>query len=383
MFLFLLPAAMAAAVLVTHAAARDELSPAARLGQKLFNDVSLSASGAQSCATCHVPAHAHAGSDGRAVPLGGPAMGTQGFRNAPSLRYLSGNTKFLFAADGTPTGGFAWDGRAASLGEQARTPLLAAHEMDNVDAAHFAQKLRRAAYVDEFRQLYGAPVLDDDESVFEHAADALGRFEIEAREFHPYDSKYDAVLAGRARLTAQEARGRQLFDDPQKGNCASCHPSKTVDGQPPLFTDFTYDALGVPRNAEIPATADSGYFDLGLCGPDRKDLAARRELCGKFKVPTLRNVALTAPYFHNGYFKTLEDAVAFYARRDTSPEQWYPRDAQGRVQKFNDLPPELRGNVNVDEVPYNRKAGDAPALSPQDIDDIVTFLQTLTDGWTP
>ena len=92
---------------------------------------------------------------------------------------------------------------------------------------------------------------------------------------------------------------------------------------------------------------DPAFFDLGLCGPKRQDLTARRELCGAFKVPTLRNVARTAPYFHNGSFATLREVVDFYVRRDTQPEDWYPHGA-GRVEKFNDLPPDLRRNVNVD-----------------------------------
>ncbi len=101
------------------------------------------------------------------------------------------------------------------------------------------------------------------------------------------------------------------------------------NGEPPLFTDFSYDNLGVPRNAAIPANDDPTYFDLGLCGPFRDDLATARDLCGAFKVPTLRNIALTAPYFHNGRFATLAQALAFYVRRDTNPEEWYSVDVGG------------------------------------------------------
>jgi cytochrome c peroxidase len=133
----------------------------------------------------------------------------------------------------------------------------------------------------------------------------------------------------------------------------------------------------------VAANSDPDYFDLGLCGPQRVDLADRTDLCGAFKVPTLRNIALTAPYFHNGRFATLRDVVSFYVRRDTNPEEWYPRGTDGLVAKFNDLPPQHVGNVNTTEVPYNRQPGDAPALSPNEIDDVVVLLATLTDGFQP
>jgi len=148
------------------------------------------------------------------------------------------------------------------------------------------------------------------------------------------------------------------------------------------FTDFTYD-IRVPRNPATPANADPAYVDQGLCGPFRTDLAQRTDLCGAFKVPTLRNVAVTAPYFHNGRFKTLKEVVGFYVRRDTNPEEWYPVAADGSVRKFDDLPPQYHGNANVTEVPYNRHLGDAPALTPDEIDLVVEFLNTLTNHYQP
>jgi cytochrome c peroxidase len=122
------------------------------------------------------------------------------------------------------------------------------------------------------------------------------------------------------------ARGLELFEDPEKGNCAECHPSRPrPDGRRPLFTGFHLRQRRLPRNARIPANADPGSTTSALCGPERKDLAVRRDLCGAFKVPTLRNVARTAPYFHNGAFATLREAVDFYARRDTHPGDWFRR----------------------------------------------------------
>lgn len=367
----------------TAVPAAPALSARAALGEKIFSDQSLSASGQLACATCHDPAHAHAGNDGgRAVPLGGPGMNVPGFRNAPSLRYLSFTPSFFFDSEGTPTGGFDRDGRVDSFSEQARRPLLSAHEMANATPAAVVAKLRSASYVAEFMRVFGSDIFDQGDAALDRALLALQDYEKESPEFRPFDSKFDFFLVGKARLTAQELRGYALYNDPAKGNCAGCHPSgRLADGTPPLFTDFTYDNLGVPRNSAIAANADPGYYDLGLCGPDRTDLVADHpDLCGAFKVPSLRNVAVTAPYFHNGQFATLREVVAFYVRRDTNPEEWYPNAG---ADKFNDLPPEYRGNVNTTEVPYNRHLGDQPALTSDEIDDVVAFLNTLTDGYQP
>ncbi|MFC0170710.1 cytochrome-c peroxidase [Pseudoduganella danionis] len=359
------------------------LSETAKLGELIFKDTSLSASGAQSCASCHDPAAAHAPNNNLAAQFGGANGDVQGFRAAPSLRYLNQTPAFFFAADGTPTGGFDRDGRAASLAEQGERPFLAPHEMANDSKQDVINKLRKTAYVERFRAQFGAGILDDAEQAFGRMTLALQAYQKEAPEFHPFDSKYDLFLAGKVKLSDQELRGLALFNNPAKGNCIACHPSaRGADGASPLFTDFTYDNLGVPRNVKLKATANPAYYDLGLCGPDRTDLVDKRsDLCGSFKVPTLRNVATRQAFFHNGAFDNLTSVVSFYVRRDTNPEEWYPLAADGRVQKFNDLPEPYRKNVNVSEVPYNRQPGMAPALSPREIDDVVKFLGTLTDGY--
>ena len=364
-------------------ASSPALTPIAALGQRIFKDPSLSASGQMSCATCHQPDHAHAGKTGDKVELGGPALDQPGMRNAPSIRYASFTPAFHFDEEGNPVGGLYRDGRAKDLADQARNPFLDAREMANPTVESLVGRVAGASYATEFRRVFGDEVFADPARAFDDVVASLAAYESESRDFHPFDSQYDAWLAGTARLTDEEERGRRLFDDPKKGNCAACHPSERgADGSPPLFTDFTYDNLGLPREQSIVMNQDAAFFDLGLCGPKRQDLAARREFCGAFKVPTLRNVARTAPYFHNGGFATLREVVDFYVRRDTNPEDWYPRLA-GRVAKFNDLPPELRANVNVDEVPYDRKPGAEPALSPSEIDDVVAFLKTLDDGYQP
>ncbi|MCX7218859.1 MAG: c-type cytochrome [Burkholderiales bacterium] len=362
--------------------AEAQLSAPAALGEKIFKDVSLSASGKMSCATCHDPANAHAPSNNLSVQLGGANLNVPGFRAVPSLRYLNLTPGFSFGKDGKAGGGFTHDGRAQTLAIQAERPFLAPHEMANLDKADVVAKLRRTAYALEFQKAFGNAIFDNADTAFERVQFSLQQYQLEDKDFHPYDSKYDQFLAGKAMLDAAELRGLALFNNPTKGNCIGCHSSaKGANGAAPLFTDFSYDNLGVPRNFAIPATADPAYFDLGLCGPDRTDLTNRTELCGAFKVPTLRNVATRKVFFHNGRFTSLKEAVSFYVRRDTNPEEWYPSGSDGSVLKFNDLPAANIGNVNTKEVPYNRQPGMAAALSPAKVDDVVKFLGTLNDGY--
>jgi cytochrome c peroxidase len=365
----------------------DTLSPIASLGERIFHDQSLSSSGHLACATCHNPDTAHmapgAGTGAIGTPDGGALLATQGFRKTPSLRYLRYTPAFFFADDGTPTGGFARDGRASSFADQSVEPFLKPHEMDNGTAQALIARARVAAWADDFKKQFGANIFDDVNQAFAQMRYALQQYQKEDPDFAPFTSKYDAFLAGNTQLTDAEMRGLALFNNPVKGNCAACHPSaRQADGTPPMFTDFTYDNLGVPRNTAIKANADPSYFDLGLCGPFRTDLVQRTDLCGAFKVPTLRNVAIGGPYFHNGRFATLKEALQFYVQRDTNPEKFYPLLPDGTADKFNDLPAAYHRNVNTEEVPYNRKPGEQPALSDAEIDDLIAFLGTLTDGYT-
>lgn len=375
-------AAIACAIALCACRGNDKpaLSPDAALGQLAFNDRLLSAGSRVSCASCHAPEAAHTAPNDFSVQWAGPQGNTQGLRASQSPRYLAANTPFHFDKDGKPVGGFFWDGRANTFADQAAGPLLGPREMANRSKAEVVARIAGTAWAPRFRELYGQDILNDPDRAFDKLVHALERFQLEDAMFNAYTSKYDAVLRGQAQLTEQEERGRILFDDPKKGNCAACHPSaKNPDGSHPLFTDFTYDNLGIPRNPEIEANADASYFDLGLC--NRPELAKRAELCGSFKVPSLRNVAQRHVFFHNGRFKSLKEALQFYVQRDTNPEKWYPRKADGTVNKFDDLPAAYKRNVNTDEVPYDRKPGDAPALSDAEIDDVIAFLKTLSDNW--
>jgi cytochrome c peroxidase len=250
--------------------------------------------------------------------------------------------------------------------------------MANADAAAVIHKLSQATYAEQFKRVFGADIFNDPNTAFERVAYALERYQIEDTDFAPFTSKFDAVMQGKEAFTPEELRGLVWFNRADKGNCAACHPSTKPDNAPAaLFTDFSYDSLGVPRNTEIAANADTNFFDKGLCGPTRTDLSARTDLCGAFKVPSLRNVAKRNRFFHNGEFTTLTQVVNFYITRDTNPTAWYPADPNN-VLVYNDLPALERGNVNVTEAPYNR-TGLSPALNGQEITDLIAFLQTLSD----
>jgi cytochrome c peroxidase len=294
--------------------------------------------------------------------------------------YIASRAERIMEGNEPPAGGFGWDGRFNTLHDQAEFPLLAPNEMANEGPADVVAKLQRTSYVDEFRRVFGAAIFDDARQAYARALDAIERFELEDASFHPYSSKYDDFLDGHVALSAAELRGLGLFNDPRRGNCAACHLSaKGADGSHPLFTDYQFEALGVPRNPEILANAAPDYFDAGLCGPVRKDQAGQSDYCGMFKTPTLRNVAARRVFFHNGRFHTLKEALRFYVRRDTDPQLWYPSSPSGVVDKFDDLPASLRANVDVIDLPLTRKEGESPAWTDSEIDDVIAFLETLTD----
>lgn len=363
------------------------------LGRALFFDPSLSASGQQSCASCHNPEHAFGPANSLSVQLGGKNMHLSGTRAVPSLRYMQNVPAFAEhyyeevdgddSVDAGPTGGRTWDGRVDSAHEQARIPLLAPHEMGNQNATEVATKLKNASYATQFQSTFGTDIFNHPDQAFQAALMALEVFQENPVDFYPYSSKYDAFLRKQTKLTPQELRGLALFNDSNKGNCASCHISQiAANGAFPQFTDFGLIAIGAPRNKSIPANADPRYVDLGLCGPDRTDFIDRKEYCGLFKTPTLRNIALRQTFFHNGVFHDLKQVIQFYVQRDTHPEKWYPRQHDGSIRKYDDLPLEYHANVNIDP-PFDRQPGQQPALSDVEIEDVIAFLKTLSDGYQP
>jgi len=397
--------------------AAPELSAMAQLGKKLFFDPTLSASGQLSCASCHSPDHAYGPANSLAVQLGGPSLLQPGFRPPPSLMYLERQPNFSIGPDSgdadsppdltllarlsagaargqknagvTPTapamvpqGGLFWDGRADTLQAQAMGPLFNPVEMANASMAEVKQTLEHRPYQHDFIQLFGPRVFDNPTLAVAEAMSAIARYQIEDPSFHPYSSKYDYWLEGKARFSRAEMRGLRLFNAPDKANCAGCHLSKPgADGQPPMFTDYQYEALGVPRNTRLAANNDPGFFDMGLCGPFRTDLAQQTQYCGLFLTPTLRNVATRRVFFHNGVYRSLEDVLAFYNERNTAPQKFYPRGTTGGIERFNDLPARFHGNIDNKDAPFDRKFGDQPAMTDRDMGDIIAFLKTLNDGY--
>jgi cytochrome c peroxidase len=398
----------------------EPLSFMASIGREIFFDTSLSSSGKMACASCHSPDHAYGPPTDAPVMLGGPELTRPGARAVPSLTYLERQLDFSIgpekedvndtvaplaqqaevgktavrvekianataqAANIVPQGGLFWDGRASTLQNQASVPLLDPREMDGGSLDIVAEKLLKAPYVKGFTQLFGENILKNKSLLIAEAMFAVGRYQIEERSFHPYDSKYDYWLEGKARLSESEMRGLSLFNDPQKANCAGCHTSQpSRDGYPPRFTDTQYEALGTPRNLALADTKDPNYFDLGVCGPIRTDIADQTQFCGMFKTPSLRNTALRRTFMHNGVYHTLQEVMDFYNFRDTNPEKVYPVGADGKVQKYNDIPEKYFANVDVTDPPLNRHLGDTPAMTDQDEADIIAFLKTLNDGYKP
>jgi cytochrome c peroxidase len=358
------------------------LTPEESVGRRIFFDKSLSEPAGQSCASCHQMDAAF--SDPRGTPTShGVDRTLFGPRNAPSLKYAAFAPKFQSSlAEGSYFGGQFRDGRVDTLEEQARQPFLNPVEMANPDSDTVVAKVAAAPYADQFKAVFGADIFSHPDKAFGAIAAALAAFE-RTRLFAPFDSKYDAWQQGRATLTDSEARGMAAFNDPARGNCASCHLSVSpthAGGLHPLFTDFGYDNAGVPRNpsnrfySDPPQFNPDGraYVDLGLEG-HVLDPHAR----GQFKAPSLRNVAVTGPYMHNGYFRTLRGVVDFYNTRDAKPAcaDVFTSEADAEAQGCWPAP-EMPETINV------RDMGNLH-LSEQDVDDIVAFMGTLTDGWTP
>ena len=211
------------------------LSPVAALGEQLFRDEALSVSGRLSCQTCHQPEFAHAAPTSDLVSKGGPGMDVPGIRNSPSIRYASFTPPFGYDEEGTAFGGFFRDGRVQTLAEQAMQPFLDAREMANATPADVIARLARSPNAARFREVFGTQALDDPDAAYARLAAAIAQYEVENPDFHRFDSKFDAYLAGKAALSPAEERGLALFEDPEKGNCAACHPSRPgADGPRPL-----------------------------------------------------------------------------------------------------------------------------------------------------
>ncbi|WP_134076957.1 cytochrome c peroxidase [Rhodovulum visakhapatnamense] len=339
-------------------------------GEALFFDVNLSKTRSQACATCHDPAHAFIDprptAAGRAVSLGADGQ-SLGDRNAPTAAYAMFSPTFARRADGSYVGGQFHDGRAAGLAEQAGGPPLNPIEMGLADVNEAAARiLVNPRYGATLDALYGPGTASDPEAVYRAATSAIAAFEA-TDLFAPFDSRYDRYLRGEVQLTDEEELGRVLFFSQQFTNCNLCHQlRRSPMAADETFTDYSYHNIGVPANTAARAVTGITATDLGLLANPAVDDPAE---AGKFKVPGLRNVAVTGPYMHNGVFEDLRTVILFYnkynskaAARQINPETGAPWAA-----------PEVPDTLSMDELTTG------PALDDERIDALVAFLGTLTD----
>lgn len=378
-----------AALVWVGAPAMAQLSDIEQLGKALFFDPNLSTPPGQSCAACHAPESGFTGPDSaiNAGPAVYPGAVHQraGNRKPPTAAY-GGDSPVLFFDDeeGLWLGGLFWDGRATGwtlgdpLAEQALGPFLNPLEQNLPHAKQVIDRVAKSDYAKLFEAVWGVGSLNSKKNTVAATYEKIGRsiaaYE-RSKEVNPFSSKYDAYLKGEVTLTEQEAKGLELFEG--KAMCAACHISQPgPNGEPPLFTDFSYDNLGVPRNPLNPfykapkSTNRDGvaWVDPGLGGfLAGAGLDGKPEL-GKHKVPTLRNVdkrpypGFVKAYGHNGYFKSLEEITHFYNTRDVVSENWPA--------------PEVPENVNTDELGNLGLTADEEAA-------LVEFMKTLTDGYAP
>lgn len=342
-----------------------------RLGQALFFDTNLSARGNQSCASCHDPGRAF--SDGRdngvagAVSLGDDGR-SLGQRNTPATTYAYLVPEFGRDENNDFFGGFFLDGRAATLAEQAAEPFTNPLEMAMPDRAAVIGRIReKPNYVGAFEELFGKSILSDPEAAFVAVTKSIAAFE-QTRLFATFDSKYDRYLRGEYAFTAQEELGRVLFFS-QLINCSSCHLGDSRESSPgELFTNHRYHNIGVPPNGHLAAIRNEGgeYRDTGLLGNPRVHDPA---MTGKFRVPSLRNVAVTGPYMHNGVFRELRTAILFYNRFTLSNPQSQFNPETGKP--WGD--PEIAQTVDLELLRSGQPLAD------NHVDALVAFLRTLTD----
>ena len=405
--------ALFAVLLLAFCAGKEEpegLTKKELLGKKLFFDANLSSPPGQACAFCHDPELGWTGPIEEINKAGavyeGAVTGRFGNRKPPSAAYAGQSPVFHLDEEGNFVGGLFWDGRAAGkelgdpLAEQAMGPFLNPLEQNSPDKKSLVIKVKDSEYAGLFEEVWGPGSLDwenDADGAYERIARSIAAFE-RSSEVNPFSSKFDvfwrqAKALGRdvesidesnwesyknMGLNDDEVEGLMVFVT--KGKCAECHVlSPGPNGEPPVFTDFTYDNLGAPKNPENPFYSmpeewnpqGKNWVDKGL----GEFLESTEEYAkyasanvGKHKVTTLRNVDLrprkgfAKAFLHNGFFKTLKDVVHFYNTRDVEGADWPP--------------PEISENVNTDEL------GDL-GLSEREEDLIVLFMKTLSDGFIP
>jgi len=344
------------------------------LGEALFFDTNLSWNRTQACATCHDPDFGFVDpretAAGLAYSLGDDGV-SLGDRNAPTAGYARFSPRFHRNEDGMWIGGQFLDGREPDLAGQAGGPPLNPIEMGMPDKASVVARLQENPdYVTSMQALFGLDIFDDADRAYGAMAASIGAFE-ETDVFAPFDSKYDRFLRGEVELTRDEELGRLLFFSEQFTNCALCHQlRRSLIDPAETFSNYEYHNIGVPENVAGRAingvalgTLDAGLMGNALVGDDPTQ-------SGKFKVPTLRNIAVTGPYMHNGVFEDLRTVVLFYNKYNTRSEARMINPETG--ERWRD--PEVAETLSTEELTHG------PALDDQRIDALVAFMKTLTDA---
>ena len=363
-------------VLSTHIAVADNQPPTfdrqSDLGRALYFDTRLSKNRTQSCASCHDPQHAtidvRTNASNGAVSLGdnGHSLGD---RNAPTVSYAALSPIFHKNKKGEYVGGQFLDGRENNLQGQAGGPPLNPIEMGMPNKQSVVSRIKQDIhYVAAFERFFGKQVFDATDAAYDAMTQSIATFE-KTDFFAPFDSRYDRYLRGELELTDSEELGRTLFFSEQFTNCNLCHQLKTLPGSKfETFSNYKYHNIGVPKNTAVRRLngISTDYVDRGLLENPKVD---DPEQAGKFKVPTLRNIAVTGPYMHNGVFKDLRTVVLFYnkynsknVKRHINPET-----------SANWQPPEVSKNISMTELQTG------PALNNKRIDALVDFMKTLTD----
>ena len=402
-------------VIMSGTALAVTLTPIEELGRSIFFDQNLSINANLSCASCHGPEAGWTGplsvtNEGGSVYEGSIA-GRFGDRKPPSAAYATLSPIFNQDKHGLFTGGNFWDGRATGekLGnpaaDQAQGPFLNPVEQALPDSACVVYYVCTGDYPVSFVDVWGAEICNitwpgnvetvcvtegtnvalfpsdrtKSDMAYDQIALSIAAYE-DSSEVNAFTSKFDYTKMGSVKLSKLEQEGFALFKG--KGKCRLCHLS---NGKDPLFTDFTFDNLGIPQNPENPAGVAPDFVDPGL-GGFLKNAGYSEEVYeeewGKHKVPTLRNVdlrpdnAFVKAYGHNGYFKSLEGIVHFYNTRDVKPTCPGAYTEEEALAGDCWPPPEVAENVNTDEL------GDL-GLTPEEEAAIVAFLKTLSDGYQP
>lgn len=396
--------------------AEPQFESKAELGEALFSDVNLSMNRTQSCATCHNPdagfaddressldpGHAFAASLGdddvsfgdRNAPTAGYAAFIPEFSNGTRTRNVSGFDDYTGYL-----GGQFWDGRESNLTGQAGGPPTNPIEMGMVDADGNADKAgvvnrlkENAEYISAFESLFDKNIFDDVDAAYLAMAESIASFE-KTDEFSPFDSKYDLSLEvqnfypfdSEYEYSGKAGNGKGLFFNSDL-NCAGCHQLKALNGKQEIFTGFEYHNIGVPENAHLKDIRLSEMSvdtsdDMGLYNNSNvtESGAEKDVLKGKFKVPTLRNVAITAPYMHNGVFNKLETVLKFYEHArfrttDGTGTELYPTNPETDGEAWGE--PEVAENMSLELA----KIGANVTLDEDTIEELECFLLTLTDA---